>query len=152
MENVIPAAGAIAHRQEWRAPLKSIYTAPTMQLTNPKSFVAGVMLLALPLRALVAGFEFHGTALHDFNVIIGPIAAAFCFWHTFNGKRPLLGGSEIRASLILGGVSAALAAGASYTVLKRHFHLLDMLLVVIYVAGATFYFWQALKEQRLSEP
>ena len=123
-----------------------------MQLANPKSLVAGVMLLALPLRAMVAGFKFHGTALHEFNVIAGPIAAAFCFWHAFNGKRPLLGGGEIQASLILGGVSAALAAGASYTALKRHFHLLDILVVVIYVTGATFYFWQALKEQRLSEP
>ena len=123
-----------------------------MQPTNPKSLVAGVMLLALPLRAVVAGFKFHGTELHEFNLIAGPIAAAFCFWHAFNGKRPLLGGSEIQASLILGGVSSALAVGASYTVVRRHFHLLDVLLVVIYVTCSTFYFWKALQEQRLTEP
>jgi len=76
----------------------------------------------------------------------------FCFWHAFNGKRPLLAESEIQASFILGGISVALTAGAIYTVLRRHFGLLDILVVLLYVTGATFYFWKALKEQRRSEP
>jgi hypothetical protein len=119
-----------------------------MKVANPKSLVAGAILLVLPLRAAIAGFHFHGTTLHEFNLIAGPVVSAFCFWHAFNGKRPLLGGSEIQESLMLGGISVSLAVGGSYTAFKRHFHLLDILMVILYVTGATFYFWRALQEQR----
>ncbi len=100
---------------------------------------------------MVAGFW------HKFKLIAVPVIAAYCLWHSVNGKRPLVSDSEFRTSLILGGTSVGLAAGSVYaalmprSVLQPQSAWPGILVAALYLMGATFYFWQALRERHRNE-
>jgi hypothetical protein len=149
-----------------------LFHTSVMRVVNPKSLVAAGMVLLLPLRTALVQLPFQAGAPHDFNMtvptiaagfwhkftlIAAPVMAAFCLWHSFNGKRQLVGDSEFQASLILGGLSVSLAAGAVYAVLMPRSVLQPqpawpgVLVAALYLMGATFYFWNALRERRQNE-
>jgi hypothetical protein len=119
-----------------------------MPLANPKSLVASALLFAMFTKSLLQGTHLRWNELHYFNLICLPVAAVLCFCHALNGKRPLLGQSEIHTSLVLGGLCALIAIALSYAWLRAPRRKPDAMIAVAFLVTAVFYFWQAFKEKR----
>lgn len=123
----------------------------TTQIVNPKSFVAGILVLILFVTTLFRGTNSHTSALHNFNLILTAAVSALCFWHAFKGKRPLIGQSEIYASIFLGMLCLIFAAAETFLVVRyRHklFNLFNLVIPITACAGAVFYLREALREKR----
>jgi hypothetical protein len=124
-----------------------------MPLVHPKSFVAGLLLLSVMVRELfVALHQAHLGALYKYNVVACPIFAAFCIWHSFKGKRPMFDGSELRTSLWLGSFSLIAGLGISVALVvwwpRFHHRPSGVVLGVLWLAAAAYYFRTALQERR----
>ncbi len=120
-----------------------------MHIANPKSFVAGILLLMMAVKTMF--LQSHATALHNFNLVLFPVLSALCFWHTFMGRRPLLGRSEVDTSIWLGALSLIIAGVLTFIGLKYRHQALQFLFAVLFYAAAAFYFREALRERRSSE-
>ncbi len=118
-----------------------------MRLANPKSLLAGVVVLILPLKTMILGGHPRIIALHYFVLIAAPVAAVYCFWHAFKGKRPLLGRSEVHTSLFLGGLSLLMAVVPTLAWLGYHFRAPNVLTVVLFSAAAVFFLMEAIRER-----
>jgi hypothetical protein len=127
---------------------RRITTATSMHIANPKSFVAGSLVVVMAIKTMFQSS--HVAALHTFNLVLLPVVSVFCFWHAFMGQRPLLGRSEIHTSLFLGALSLMLAAGFTFLGVTYRRPSLQFLFAVLFCAAATFYFYEALRERRSS--
>jgi len=119
----------------------------TMHIANPKSFVAGSLVLVMAVKTMLQSS--HVVALHTFNLVLLPVVSALCFWHAFMGRRPLIGKREVGSSIWLGAVSLIPAGGFTFIVLEyRHQAVESFLFAGLFYAAAVFYFHQALQERR----
>jgi hypothetical protein len=121
-----------------------------MQIADRKSFVAGVVVLIMFVRTLYLGTHSHASAQHTFTLVLYPIVSALCFWHAFEGRRPLLGRSEFFASMFLGVVSLLLAAAHTFFAARYGHKTFSLLSAILFYAAAAFYFLEALRERRSS--
>jgi hypothetical protein len=118
-----------------------------MHIGKPKSFVAGVLALIMAVKTM---FQRHGVVLHNFNLVLLPAVSALCFWHTFMGRRPLLGRSEIHTSIFLGILTLLLALGETFLAARYGHKTFNLLTATLFYAAAVFYFREALQESRSS--
>lgn len=121
-----------------------------MHIANPKSFVAGTLALMMFFISLFIGTHSHATALHYFNLVWLPAVSALCFWHAFEGQRPLLGRSEIQTSTFLGVLTLLLAAYNTFLGVRYGHKTFTLLTAALFCAAAVFYFREALQESRSS--
>jgi hypothetical protein len=119
-----------------------------MQVANPKSFVAGLIALLMFALTLFMGTRSHAEALHNFNLVLFPAVSAFCFWHAFEGRRPLLGRSELHTSMFLGVLSLLIAVGHAFLSVRYSHKTFSILTATLFFAGAVFYFREAIREKR----
>jgi hypothetical protein len=91
----------------------------------------------------------NGDALQVFNLILCPALSAFCFWHAFKGKNPLLGKSEQHTSLMLGLLSLIVGVGLMFAWQKYHHNAPELFTAFVFYAAAGFFFRQALQERQL---
>ena len=121
-----------------------------MHIANPKSFVAGALALMMFFISLFIGTHSHATALHYFNLVWLPAVSALCFWHAFEGQRPLLGRSEIQTSTFLGVLTLLLAAYHTFLGVRYGHKTFALLTAALFYVAAAFYFHEALQERRSS--
>jgi hypothetical protein len=121
-----------------------------MGIANTKPFVAGALALMMFFMSLFMGTHLHATAAHYFNLVSLPAVSALCFWHAFEGQRPLLGRSEIQTSTFLGVLTLLLAAYYTFLGVRYGHKTFALLTAAIFCAAAVFYFRQALQESRSS--
>ncbi len=117
-----------------------------MPIANPKSFVAGSLVLVMAVRTVFG----HATALHNFNLVLCTAVSALCFWHAFMGRRPLLAKSEVESSIWLGALSVIIASGFTvigFIGLKYRRYALQFVIAILFSAAAVFFFWTALQER-----
>jgi len=89
----------------------------------------------------------HVAALHTLNLICLPAVAGLCIWHAIEGRRPLLGQSEIHTSIILGVLSAFLAFVLTFIGLGYRHQRFQLLFAVPFYAAAAFYLLKAFHER-----
>ncbi len=116
-----------------------------MRIANPKSFVAGSLVLVMAVKTMLQ--PSHVVALHNFNLVLLPVISALCFRHAFVGRRPLLGKNEVDASIWLGALSVIVASGLTVIGLKYHRQALQFVFAILFSAAAVFFFWTALQER-----
>jgi hypothetical protein len=122
-----------------------------MHIANPKSFVAGLLVLIVAVKTMFLGVQSHANAFHNFNLVWLPVISALCFWHAFMGRRPLLGRSEIHTSIFLGVLSLIVATSLTFMGLKYRHRALELLFAVLFYAATAYYFREALREGRSAE-
>jgi hypothetical protein len=121
-----------------------------MRLTNPKSLIAGALVLVLPIENLLLGRQDYIRSLYPLVLILGPACSAYCLWHAFKGGKPLVGESEVTSSVWCGVISLGPAVGSTYTWVRFHEASRVPLALLLY-AGAAYFFWEALRERRSTE-
>jgi len=84
------------------------------------------------------------------NLVLYPAASAYCLWHAFKGRKPLLSSAEPRTSLLLGVLSFFMAVGLTFSGLGYYNHLFKVLMLAGLFAGAAFFFFQAYRGWRHS--
>jgi hypothetical protein len=119
-----------------------------MHIANPKSFVAGSIVLVMAVKTMLQSS--HVVALHTFNLVLLPVVSVLCIWHAFMGRRPLLGRSEIHTSVFLGVLSLLMAGGFTFLGLNYRHQALQFLVAVLFYAAAAFFFWKAFQERQSS--
>ena len=117
-----------------------------MQLRNPKSLIACALLLIVLIKDTLVGPHF--SAFYKLELVLGPVAAAYCFWHAVKGRRALLDQSEVRSSSMLGGLSLVIAAGLTFSWPRYSYRASEVSLAVLFYAAAAFFFREALHERR----
>jgi hypothetical protein len=122
-----------------------------MHIANPKSFVAGSLVLMVAVKTMFLGVQSHATTLHNFNLVLFPVISALCFWHAFVGRHPLLGRSEIHTSIFLAVLSLIVAAVLTFVGLRYRLRALELLFAVLFYAAAAYYFREALREGHSAE-
>ena len=121
-----------------------------MRLANPKSFIAGALALMMFFISSLIGTHSRATALHYFNLVWLPAVSALCFWHAFEGQRPLLGKSEMQTSTFLGVLTLLLAAYHTFLGVRYGHKTFTLPTAALFCAAAVFYFREALQESRSS--
>lgn len=117
-----------------------------MQLRNPKSLIACSLVLMVLIKDTLVGPHF--SVFYKVELVLSPVAAAFCFWHAVKGRRALLGQSEARSSSMLGGLSLLIAAGLTFSWPRYRYRASDVLLAVLFYAAAGYYFRRAFQERQ----
>ena len=103
------------------------------------------------LMVLFAGGPLHPTTqLHNFNLLWLPLVSALCFWHAFQGHRPLLGRSEIHTSIFLGGLSLMVAVAHTFLGVKYQHKASSFLTATLFFIASVFYLREGLREKRSS--
>jgi hypothetical protein len=119
-----------------------------MRLRNPKSLIACALVLILPIKDMLLGP--HISVFYYFELIMSPVAAVYCFWHAFKGRRALLGRSELHTSLMLAVLSLGLAVGLTFTWPRYHYRAAEISVAILFSAAAVFFFCAAFREQHLT--
>ena len=91
--------------------------------------------------------HFHAGALRGLNLVLIPLVSALCFWHAFEGRRPLLGRSEMHTSILLGVLSLFLAAVLTFLGVRYHHQALQLVFALPFYAASAFYSRQAAHER-----
>jgi hypothetical protein len=102
------------------------------------------------MEAKIIFFErhFHAGALRNFSLVLLPMVSALCFWHAFEGRRPLLGRSEIHTSIFLGALSLLVAALLTFLGLGYPHRAIQFPFALLFYASSSFYFHKAAQERR----
>lgn|SRR5215472_16232984 len=120
-----------------------------MQIAHRKSLVAGLVLLILFVRTLYIGTHSYAPARRHLTLVLYPLVSALCFWHGFEGRRPLMGRSEIHTSIFLGVVSLIVAVVHTFLAV-RYDKTFSLMTAVVFYAAAVFYVREALREKQSS--
>jgi hypothetical protein len=117
-----------------------------MPLVRPKSFVAGLLLLGPMVKSVISALlQGHTSAFQKFTLVFGTVMAALLIWPGFQKATPR---DEFRTSVILG-IMFLLLGLLSIFRHRLYFEPAAIVVGVIYLFGAAYYFRAALQERQL---
>src|SRR5258707_13422087 len=118
-----------------------------MSLVNPKSFVAGLLMLSYMVKSLIAALaQVHASAFHKFTLVFSTMLAALLIWHGFKGQKAVPR-DELRISVTMG--IASLLCGLVLIFRPRvQDQLAAILAGALYFFAAVYYFRLALQERQ----